>query len=388
MKKLKKAAAILICLVLILSTLGTFASASGDKTLQFNKDGKFTILNISDIQDNYPLVSITRDYIRDTLEAVDPDLVILNGDNIAGYNCNTKVLSKLAIDEYMSIFEAAGVKVAMVFGNHDDEKNLASKEYQISCYEQYSCFIGCAGEDMTGCGNYNLPILSSDGSHYAFNLWFTDSGTYNDENDLGGYGCPHKDQIDWYKRTSKQLAEQNGGKPVPAMNFQHIIVPEIYQALAVEGDKFVLPKGAKGQLNEMPCPPAYSNGQFDAFLEMGDVIATFSGHDHVNTFEVDYKGIKIINTPGIGFSTYNGDVVGSRVIILNEKNARNFETYCLSYFNIYSPEDPFAVNRYRMYSDTTDGFEKIDAFFGIIPEYIGRAAVDFIDRISKLISIA
>lgn len=386
MKKCKKLLAILLSVMLLISSASVFAAADDD-TLRFNKNGKFTILNISDIQDQYPEMSITLDYIMDTLEMVKPDLVVLTGDNVAGYRANTKLRTKATIDEFMSIFEEAGVKVAIVFGNHDDEKNLASKEYQMSCYEKYSCFVGKAGEKgLTGCGTYNLPILSSDGSHYAFNLWFTDSGTYNDENDLGGYGCPHKDQIDWYKSTSRQLAKQNGGKPVPAMNFQHIVVPEVFKALKKDGDKYVLPANAKGQLNENPCPPAYSNGQFDAFLEMGDVIATFSGHDHVNTYEINYKGIDIVNTPGVGFMSYNGGVVGSRVIVLNEKNPRKYQTYCLSYFDVYSVEDDFAVYRFRLFSDTTAAAEKFEALFKIIPAFNRRVIGEALEKLTELIA--
>lgn len=80
-------------------------------------------------------------------------------------------------------------------------------------------------------GTYNLPVLKSDGSSYGFNLWLTDSGTYNTENEYGGYACVYKEQIEWYRETAAELKEANGGKVVTSINFQHIIVPEIYDAL-------------------------------------------------------------------------------------------------------------------------------------------------------------
>ena len=52
------------------------------------------------------------------------------------------------------------------------------------------CFIGCAGEDFgeSNLGTYYVPIYSSaDENKMVNNIWMIDSGTYNDENDLGGY---------------------------------------------------------------------------------------------------------------------------------------------------------------------------------------------------------
>lgn len=372
---IKKSLAIVIAAVMCTLFCFPASAAAKKEELRFNDDGTFTILNICDIQDSYPLMSITRDFIKDTLDRVHPDLVILGGDNISGGRTSTRVLTKAAINEFMSIFEKYGVPVAAVFGNHDDENNRGDKAYQMECYESYSCFVGEAGEsDISGYGNYNLPILSSDGTHYAFNLWLTDSGTYNTENDLGGYEAVHEDQIEWYKCTAAELAAQNGGKVVPAMNFQHIVVPEVFEVITQdENGKWVLPEGAEGEVNETPCPPKFTHGQFDAFLEVGDVIATFSGHDHVNNYRVNCRGIDIVNTPGIGFRSYNSEVVGSRVIVLNENEPENYETYCLSYFDIYSHSDAYAQARFDLNSRVTDDATKFGAFFRLIIAAIFKA---------------
>lgn len=368
MHRTKKILCVLLSVLMIASAMALAASAAqtDSEQLKFNADGKFTILNFSDIQDRYPMKSITKDLIKDTIARVNPDLIVLTGDNISGGSVNTNTLARAAIREFMQIFEDAGIPTAAVFGNHDNESLTATKEFQMSCYESYNCFVGCAGEDMSGCGTYNLPILSSDGSRYAFNLWFTDSGTYNTENDLGGYACVQKDQIEWYKAKSSELKAQNNGNPVPSINFQHIIVPEIFEALENTGSGYVLPEGAEGELNENPCPPKYSNGQFAAFLEQGDVLATVSGHDHVNTFKVNYKGIDIINTPGTGFYSYDSEVVGSRVFVLDENEPENYETYCLSYFDIYSYDDDVARYRFKANSDTTSNATKFAAMFKYI----------------------
>lgn len=378
MSRTKKFFAVVLSVLMMFSCASLFAfAAEDDSTLQFGEDGKFTILQFADIQDGYPLMTITKKLITDTLERVQPDLVVLSGDNISGGSTTTKVLTFAAINEFMSIFEKAGVPTAAVFGNHDDESALADKDFQMSVYESYDCFVGYnEGDALPGCGTYNLPILSSDGSKIAFNIWMTDSGTYNSENDRGGYACTTKEQIAWYVETSNALKAQNGGEVVPSINFQHIIVPDIYDALVVceegtpnsisSGGKYLtLPEGSTGVIHEGPCPPNYSNGQFQAFLQQGDVLATVSGHDHVNSFIVPYQGIDIINTPGVGFSSYNDETVGSRVFVIDEKDPENYETYVLGYFDIYG-DDEVALYRYQAYSRTTDDMTKFVAWFKMI----------------------
>ena len=374
---MKRFLSLLLSLIMIISCFSLSVSAEGDSTLKFNKDGKFTILNISDIQDGYPINTLTKKYIEDTVDMVKPDLIVLTGDNISGYDVPEKEQAELAIREFMEIFEERKIKVAAVFGNHDDEETALTKKEQLAVYESYDCFVGKKGfciDDRVG--TYNLPIMKSDNSSYGFNLWFTDSGTYNTENDYGGYACVYKEQIDWYKKTAAKLRKANDGQVVPSINFQHIIVPEIYDALKEVkllwfgriirkknplNDKtrfYALPQDAKGQLREYPCPPYYNNGQYDAMLETGDVLATVSGHDHENTFEIDYKGIRIINTPTVGFNAYNDINVGSRVFVIDENEPESFETYCLTYSDVYPEIDSLFKARILFSIDTVNVFTR------------------------------
>ncbi len=377
MSRTKKIFAIVLSVIMMASCASLFAYASEDKVLKFGDDGKFTILQFADIQDGYPLMTITKKLIKDTIAKVQPDLIVLTGDNISGGSTTTKVITRAAINEFMSIFEKAGIPTAAVFGNHDDESALADKDFQMSVYESYDCFVGYnEGDIIPGVGTYNLPIMSSDGERIAFNIWMTDSGTYNSENDLGGYACTTKEQIAWYVEKSNELKAANGGEPVPSINFQHIIVPEIYDALVEceegtpesinhNGKFLTLPEGVEGHLHENPCPPNYNNGQFDAFKQQGDVIATVCGHDHKNVFVVPYEGIDIINTPGVGFSSYNDETVGSRVFVINENDPENYETYVEGYFDVYG-DDEEALYRYQAYSRTTDDMTKFVAWFKMV----------------------
>lgn len=345
---MKKIIALVLAMILAVGGFSMSAFAVEEETaLQFGEDGKFTVLHLTDIQDTYMFKEKTRKYINNILSMTNPDLIVLGGDNIAGFGAGFKCGASSAIDNFMSIFEERGIKVAAVFGNHDDE-GQATKQDMMAMYEKYDCFVGCTGfTDGERVGNYNLPIRSSDGSHDAFNIWLVDSGTYRNLNDDEGYAAVNKATLDWYTETSIALEEANGGK-VPSLMFQHIVVPEIYDAL-VEVDEntegaisyqptedaekkyYVLPEGAKGQLLECPCPPLYNEGQFDTVKERGDVLGIVTGHDHTNTFDVEHEGIRLINSPCVGYASYhNEENIGARVFVLDENDPENFETYLIN----------------------------------------------------------
>lgn len=357
-------------------------SEEADTHLQYNSDGKFTIMQISDIQDFFPMHPITKKVLREVLKTHPADLIVLTGDNISSTSL-VKPYAALAINEFMSIFEKNGTPVVMTFGNHDDENTTATKAYQVSVYERYDCFVGCAGEDLgdTNLGTYYVPIYSSkDKNEMVSNIWMIDSGTYNSENDLGGYAATTKAQVEWYKAASEKLERENG-KKIPSLMFQHIIVPEIWDALEEcesgtpgsyghGGKSYKLPDGTKGVLGETPCPPNYSNGQFDAVLERGDVMTMFFGHDHTNSFELTYKGVGLYNTPGIGFNSYNGTNEGVRMITLDENDPWSFETECVSYFDLF--DDDASKYLFELDSSTSDSSTQFVAFFKFIFAFISQ----------------
>ena len=386
----KKSAKIIAIFMSILMLVGVCACVSFAKTseeadthLQFDENGEFKILQFADMQDAWPMKLITKNLIKAAIEAEQPDLIVLSGDNINSSAGESAVTAPMAINEFMAIFEEYGIPVASVFGNHDAEGKVTRAD-QLAMYEKYSCFIGCEGgaSGRYTSGTYYVPLYSStDADEMIFNIWMIDSGDYNRENDLGGYAAVTKEQIEWYNETCKTLAEKNG-EVVPAIAFQHIVVPEIFDALEltdaengtisneVNGEivYYKLPEGAVGVLPEWPCPPAYNNGEFDAFVENGDVIALFFGHDHLNTYEVEYKGIDLCNTPGVGFASYNGENNGVRTITLYENDLKNYDTEVHTYFDYFN--DDASRFLFELVSDTTDTITKIKAFFLYIFESI------------------
>lgn len=389
---MKKALSLILAFVLAFGMLLPAGAASeADVKLQFNDDGKFRIMQVADIQDGPLLFDITRDYIEEMVNYAKPDLIVLSGDNISGdasslgVHAIDLVLTEIAIDRYMSIFEEYGVPVAVVFGNHDAEA-LVTREEQMAMYMEYDCCVAIDdGDALYGCSTYNLPIYSAtDATKIAYNLWMIDSNMYAVEND--GYDYVHQDQIDWYVKTSNELKAQNGGEAVPSMMFQHIIIPEIYDTIIEvpekEKDNYeyveVDENGVKkfyafdsqyyktGELNEMPCPTEVEleNTQFDAVAEQGDVVAMFFGHDHKNSYEISYKGVDIINTPGVGYNSYGDHGRGVRVIDI-EEGTTDYETSVIKYQDYYADDDA-ALERFVLYGSEHEVADRIAAFFKYI----------------------
>ena len=341
---MKRFVSIVLALVLVFSACAISASAYDLVPLKFDKNGEFKIMHICDCQDEFPAIETMLKFIDAALDEYQPDIVVLGGDNTTG----PKETKEQAIEELCNVFVANETYFTLVFGNHDREQGVENDEL-LPMYQKYGkgyCLAIDEVPSLHGTGTHNLPVMSSDLTKIKFNLWMFDSGShYIDEegNDLG-YDCVRKDQIEWYKNKSMALEKLTGDK-VPSMAFQHIVVGEVYEALFHESIVDLgaaTPKANNGKiysffpkteniqdgfLFEFPCPSEFNEGQFDAMVERGDVLAIYSGHDHINSYTTEVDGIKIINTPGVTYSSYGNEIVrGVRMITVKESDPTNYET--------------------------------------------------------------
>ena len=311
-----------------------------DKTIKFNSDGKLKVLHITDthLKHNHNLEP-TIWMVEEACDKENPDIVMITGDIVL--NCETEEDTKKLINALMNVFDSRNIPVAVTFGNHDSEQGAMTREELMAYYNTFSCSVSTDdGEALTGCGTYNIPVLSSDGEKVKFNLWVFDSGDYDAE---GRYSCVQPDQIEWYKETSDKLRKENGGEKVNSLVFQHIIVGEIYDALQksdshksysykhlYNDDEYYLfdpDRVNYGTIRETPCPGYENYGQFDAMVEKGDVLAMFTGHDHTNAFGVEYKGIDIVNSLSTRYiGLFHATQCGYRVIEVDEKDTSEYET--------------------------------------------------------------
>lgn len=347
---MKKVLSIFLAVVILISGV-VFASAKSDTTLQFDENGHFKILVLADIQSGFPVGEALKAYIAEAIDASDPDLVVFLGDNIMSADDGTVESYWKGYDEVFPILESKGVPFTFVFGNHDDESApTVTKEEMLEKYQSYDgCLAYDADPSLHGCATHNLPILSSDGNKVVYNLWFFDSGDYvdNEDGSRKGYDCVRADQIAWYEAESAKLKAANGGEVVPSLAFEHIIPQEATQAVMFSlpfqlGDltrnfsdgtsATYLPNyfAFDGILSEAPCPSPDNEGQWNSFVETGDVKACFFGHDHVNNFSVNVNGVDAVSVPGTTFKSYNSITdQGSMVITLDERDLSTYSTEIL-----------------------------------------------------------
>lgn len=121
-------------------------------------------------------------------------------------------------------------------------------------------------------------------------------------NDDSDYDWIKETQIEFYRTLAQShMADSDNSSSenssVPAVMYYHIPVPEYASAspLTRVGDK-----------NEETAGAAVNSGLFSALLEVGDVKATFVGHDHVNEYCYLRQSIQLCYGGGIGLGRAYG----------------------------------------------------------------------------------
>lgn len=390
--KNKIISAVLTLCIIIAPILPSFATEPD--VLHFNENGEFKILHICDGQDGYPAKEKMITYINYMVKTYKPNLVVLGGDNTVA----NEEAKELAIEEYVKPFVENGVYFTLVFGNHDDEQGV-DKDTLLKYYQKYGgkyCLAYEAKDELHGSAIHNLPVLSSDGEKIKFNLWMFDTGTYvyDEEGNRLGYDSVTPDQIEWYKETAAKL-EAEAGEKVYSLAFQHMIPPEVYEAIypSVSFDiKYVTEtyndgknylvltpntNAFEGHIYEPASPGVYNHGHFSSMAETGDVLGVFAGHDHINDYVTEYDGIKIVNTPGVSFNAYGNEFVrGSRLITVKEDNTSEFTSEVITVNDAVYNDADLAKEM---------GISKFTAGFWKFSENLVLGFVDFLGGIAYFI---
>lgn len=286
--------------------------------LRFNEDNRFRIVQFTDIHwndgDEKNLQSLS--LMKSVLDTEKPALVVLTGDIISGGPTKEPTT---AIQTVVSPMIERKIPWAYILGNHDGE-GVYSKEQIIQLAESLPFSLTSRGPtNINGVGNYCLPVYSAASGQPAAVIYCLDSNSYEKGNHEN-YDWIYPSQIQWYREISQKLTATNGGKPLPALAFFHIPLPEF-------NDVWNTGK-CVGRKNETVCCPKINSGMLAAMLEMGDVMGLYVGHDHYNDFEGNWYGIRI----GYGRQTgYTKNAIedmprGARVIELQE-NSRTYSTW-------------------------------------------------------------
>jgi predicted MPP superfamily phosphohydrolase len=311
---------VIIKIAFILSLSFVISTINGQKipALRFNKDGKFKIVQFTDVhlkEYNESKRDSAIMVMKTILESEKPDLVVLTGDIVTSDNVKAAWLTviKPMID--------AGIPWAVVFGNHDREHKFTNRqimEYLVTLPYNRSQF---GPSNIYGVGNYVLKIRGSKINKTKALLYCFDSNAYTgkkDNDELGYYDWINFSQIKWYREISRQFTKENNGKPFPALAFFHIPVPEysvIKNFPTTVGDK-----------DEDVSSPKINSGMYDALLESKDVMGVFVGHDHNNNYIGCFNNICLAYGCKTGFDAYGKLDKGARIIVLYE-GERKFDSW-------------------------------------------------------------
>lgn len=299
---------ILTALFASLILLGAYAQ----KSVAF-REGKLKIVQLTDIHwdPQSKNCAQTTQTIETVLALEKPDIAMLTGDVV------TEKPGPEGWKAIIALLEKAQVPFTVMMGNHDAEVMPKQEIYDLLAQSPY--FIGEKGpETIHGCGNYVVPVYGADHKTTKALLYCIDSNDYPESKDYGTYDWIHFDQVAWYRQTSARFTKENGGNPLPALAFFHIALPE-YDAIPNNGTML-------GEKNEGSGASKINSGLFASFIEMGDVMGAFVGHDHDNDFIGTHYQIALAYGRVTGTDAYGDLERGMRVIELKE-NERSFDTW-------------------------------------------------------------
>ena len=304
--------------------------------LSCDKDGNFKTLTLADVHAVGKIPENVEQNIRTLVDRVQPNLVIFTGDNTI---CGDEATLRAALDSMVGYIEQKQIPWCHVYGNHDHEGGMSNEQLQ-PIYQSYTYCVSQRGEtDVSGVGNYVLPVYKHDSNEIVSLVWGLDSGAYLSEEDKqtafskekpvypdkpnSPYDYIKADQIQWYYQTS-QLLERHYNRKIPGLMAFHIPLQETYYAWK---NRETLPIWT-GEKHESVCASVVNSGLFQALVERGDVKAVVNGHDHINDFMVEYNGVKLCYSPGVSTLTYHDvRMMGGRVFTWHQDTPTNIQTH-------------------------------------------------------------
>lgn len=388
---MKKITSILLAVLIALSC--GFVAFAEDNGLKFGADGTFTVLQISDPQDDhYPAYDLVN-FIKLAIEQTDPDLIVFTGDIVEDSRIGDLGIDGQSFregvevdgDYYQTVMnvteackavfaeaESKGIPFAVCQGNNDYNSGVTNEDW-LKIYNTYENSLTVdESNDEDGRIDFNLEIKGSDGKT-VFNIWMMDTkGSSVTEG-----------QIEWYKSESAALKAENSGQPVPSILFQHVPTSDpgfLFEeckatdegARLVDGKVLRLNKEVANGYNASAFTiPEDTSAQFKAWKECGDVLGAYFGHWHTEGFTGTYDGIELGMTYGCEFAKTGP--YGIRVFTIYENDVKNFEN------EIYTYEGGVRTGDARFELQTDEPYavydSEIEAFFAGIGNIIELIAL-------------
>ena len=293
----------------------------------FTTDEDFKVLHLTDVHITGGFSNKDEDKkainaVAAMVVAEDPDLVIVTGDIAFAIPSTGTINNKYAHNMFIRLMENLGVYWTVTFGNHDDEAfNSHRRQAVADMYANGSlerCLFMQSPDGVSGMGNHVINVKNSTGE-VTQSLIMMDTHSYIHQGLIRGtidalfwnYDCIKQDQVDWYAGVIERY------QPKSSLMFFHIPLGEVKDAYYeyISNDRqntenVQWHSGVDGEdkEGEVVYSSRLEDNLFEKVLELGNTKAMFFGHDHLNNFVMEYKGVIFSYGYSIDYSAYNGDL--------------------------------------------------------------------------------
>lgn len=319
----------------IASTIG-LAACSNTKSFELSEyiaaelpyKEDFRILQLTDLHlSNKDDLKKQFAFLDLTINEANADLIVITGDL---FTFGTKSVAK----SLFNYLESKNTPWTVVFGNHDEQTY-----FSVEWMTNYLNKLGgnCKFKDNIGdkvFGNCNFAINLVDAGVVKQQIYCLDSNRY-DFSKFKSYDYVKESQINWYEEMVTKAKADNAGVTVPSLAFFHIPLQEweegYNKAIANDASAKLLDL-PRSQKNEGVASSNTNSGFFNKILELNSTKGCFVGHDHINTYAVDYKGVILgYGVKSTNLMYFNDDLMGGQIIKMNSSQEVSFERFFHTY---------------------------------------------------------
>lgn len=305
-------------------------------------DNGLKIMQLTDIHLGGGWMSINKDAmalnaVAAMITAEKPDLVIVTGDVAYPVFFQAGTFNnKSGAALFAELMESLGVYWTLTYGNHDTElysyysREALTKFYSSGAYPH--CLLQSGPQEVDGEGNQVFNIVNSDGV-ITRSLILMDSHSYVDGDYFGiqwKYDNIHENQIEWYRSVLEDIKAKNTAavsalspekaaeyaapeQAAPTSLFLHIPLTEYktawdeYAGNGCENTADVkYNHGVAGEEGKIVFCGIHEDELFETMLACDSTDTVFCGHDHLNSFSLNYKGIDLSYGMSIDYLAYIG----------------------------------------------------------------------------------
>ncbi len=302
-----------------------------DGNWTFTTDRELKVMHLTDIHIGGGWISAKNDAkavnaVAAMVTAEKPDLVVISGDIVYPVPYEAGAINNLPPAKiFATLMEALGVSWIVTFGNHDTEFYSFYTREEISDFYSNEDFKHClyqeGPESIDGYGNSVINVKNSDGV-ITQSIFTMDSHAYAGKGLASiiamKYDHLKQSQVDWYKATIEKNNAYNkvltgsDENVVNTLLFIHIPIQEYRDAWFEyvnngykDTDDVKLIYGTAGEEGDVVVYSGEEPDQlFETMLTLPGQKGIFCGHDHLNNFSIDYKGIRLTYGFSIDYIAY------------------------------------------------------------------------------------